>query len=154
MSDKFKPPGCELFEQALKNYDQAFQAGLKAQEEAFKGLFDCAGKMQAPKDWQKRWNTTIVESLPLVQKRIQESLQVVEQTSRTSLELLKQAFEAGRLDNDAGPQTKFQELWEASLQTLRTNAQAVVQLNAKAVESWMQCVQKCVEAPVAKGKAA
>jgi hypothetical protein len=41
------------------------------------------------------------------------------------------------------------------LQTLRTNAQAVVQLNAKAVESWVQCVQKCVETtPAAKAKAA
>ena len=154
MADKFKPPGCELFEQALKNYDQAFQAGLKAQEEAFKGLFDCAGKMQAPHDWQKRWSATILDSVPVAQKRIQESLQVVEQTSRTSLDLLKQAFEAGKIDGTAGAQAKVQELWEASLQTLRTNAQAVVQLNAKAVESWVQCVQKCVETPAAKGKAA
>ena len=154
MSGKFKPMGSELFEQALKNYDQAFQAGLKAQEEAFKGLMDSASKMQVPKDWQERWSATVIDSLPLAQKRIEESLQVMSQSSRCSLDLLKQAFEAGKINTGSGAQAKIQELWEASLQTLRTNAQAVTQLNSKAVESWMQCVQKCVETPTAKSKAA
>lgn len=154
MTEKFKPMGSEMFDQALKNYDQAFQAGLKAQEEAFKGLMDWAGKMQVPKDWQERWNATVIDSLPLVQKRIEESLHMVEQSSRSSLDLLKQTLEAGKINTGAGAQAKIQELWEASLQTLRTNAQAVTQLNAKAVESWVQCVQKCIETPAAKAKAA
>ncbi len=133
--------------QALKNYDQAFQAGLKAQEEAFKTLLECAGKLQAPKDWQKRWSATIIDSLPQLQKRIEESLQMVEESSRTSLDFLKQAFEAAKIDTGAGAQAKVQDLWEASLQTLRTNSQAVTRLNARAVESWMQYLQGWVETP-------
>lgn len=109
-----------------------------AQEEAIKGLLDCAAKMQAPEDWQKRWSATVMESLPLAQKRIEESLQMVEQCSHTSLDFLKQAFEAGKIECDDGMPTKVQELWEASLQTLRTNAPAFTQFNAKAVESWVQ----------------
>jgi hypothetical protein len=153
MPEKFKPAGCELFEQALKSYDQAFQAGLAAQEEVMKGLLDCAAKMQAPEDWQKRWSATVMESLPLAQKRMEESLQMVEQCSRTSLDFLKQAFEAGKIENGGGVQAKVQELWEASLQTLRTNAQAFTQFNAKAVEAWVQYVQKSVEPPPAVPKA-
>jgi hypothetical protein len=155
MTEKFKPEGSELFEQALKNYDQAFQAGLKAQEEAFKGLMDFAGKMQAPEDWQRRSNATVIEGLSVMQKRIEDALQLAEQSSRTSLEFLKQAFEAGRIDYNTGAQAKIQELWEASLRSLRANAQVVTQFNAKAVESWMQCFQKAVETPAApKSKAA
>jgi hypothetical protein len=154
MSDKFKPQGTELFEQAIKNYDQAFQAALKAQEDAVTWLLDCAGKVQAPKDWQKRWNASVSESLPVVQKRIEESLRLVEQSSRTSIELLKQAYDTAKVDSGSAAQSKVQELWEASLQTVRTNAQALTQLNAKAVESWVQCAQKCFETPAAKNKAA
>ena len=87
MSDKFKPQGTELFEQAIKNYDQAFQAALKAREDAVAWLLDCAGKVQAPKELQKRWNASVSESLPVVQKRIEESLRLVEQSSRTSIAL-------------------------------------------------------------------
>jgi hypothetical protein len=154
MSDKFKPQGTELFEQAIKNYDHAFQAALKAQEDAVTLLMDCAGKFQAPKDLQKRFTTSIGESLPIVQKRIEESLHLVEQSSRTTIELLKQAFDTAKVDSGAAAQSKVQDLWEASLQTVRTNAQALTQLNAKAVESWVQCAQKCFEMPTTKGKAA
>ena len=37
---------------------------------------------------------------------------------------------------------KIQALWEASLGTLRTNAQAMVQANTKAMESWSEFVRK------------
>ena len=157
MAEKIKPAGTELFEQALKNYDQAFQAGLTAQEEVFKGILNCAGKMQAPEDWQKRWSAMVAESLPQAQKRIEESLKMVEQCSSKSMELLQQAFDAGKIDANSGAQAKIQELWEASLTTLRTNAQAYTQLNAKAVESWVQYFQRFIEtsaAAVPKVKAA
>jgi len=144
MSEEFKNPGCELFEQAIKNYDQAFQAGLKVQEDAVKWLLDCTGKGM-PKDWQKRWSATVAESLPFVQKRIEESLRLVEQNSRISIDLLKQAFDGEKPGAVPDAQARLQELWEASLQTLRTNMQATTQLNAKALEAWAGFFQKPVE---------
>jgi len=153
MSEEFKNPGCELFEQAIKNYDQAFQAGLKVQEDAVKWLVDCAGK-GVPKDWQKRWSATVTEALPVVQKRIEDSLRLVEQNSRASIDLLKQACEGVKAGAGPDAQGKLQELWESSLQTLRTNVQTVTQLNAKAVDSWAQCFQKTVEKVAPKAKAA
>jgi len=153
MSEDLKNTGFELFEQAIKNYDQAFQAGLQVQEDAVKWLLDCTSR-GVPKDWQKRWSATVTETLPIVQKRIEESLRLVEQNSRASIDLLKQACDGVKAGAGPDAPAKLQELWESSLQTLRTNLQAVTQLNAKAVESWSQCFQKPVEKMAAKAKAA
>jgi hypothetical protein len=152
MSDNIKYPFSELVDQAMKNYEQALQAGVKLQEESSKCWTDFMNQTAAPADWQKRWNAAATETIPLIQKRMEESLRLVEQGSRTSLDLLKQALQVTGTDTPASAQRKVQELWEASLQALRNNAQAVSQANAKVVESWMQLFSKQSEAAAAASK--
>ncbi len=142
MSDNIKSPLSEVVEQAMKNYDQALQAGLKLQEESSKWWTDFMTQTAAPADWQKRWNAAAVETIPVVQKRMEESLRLLDEGSRTSLDLLKQALQVASTDSAANAQSKLQGLWESSLQALRNNAQAVSQANAKVVESWMQLFSK------------
>ncbi|HEV8494727.1 MAG TPA: hypothetical protein VGR76_20780 [Candidatus Angelobacter sp.] len=132
----------DLVDQAMKNYEQALQAGVKLQEESSKWWTDFMNQTAVPADWHKRWNATAVETIPILQKRMEESLRLVDQGSRTSLDLMKQALQVTGTDSAASAQTKMQELWEASLQALRNNAQAVSQANAKVVESWMQLFSK------------
>jgi hypothetical protein len=150
MSDNIKSPFSELVDQAMKNYEQALQAGVKLQEESSKCWTDFINQTAAPADWQKRWNAAAVETIPVLQKRIEESLRLVEQGSRTSLDLLKQALQAAATDSHA--QSNLQGLWEASLQALRNNGQALTQANAKAVESWMQLLSKAAESTPAGAK--
>jgi hypothetical protein len=138
MSDKTKPPISELMEQAMKNYEQALQGGLKLQEESSRWWSDCMAQTAAPSDWQKRWKNAANQTIPIVQKRMEDSLRLIEQSSRTSLDLLKQAFAVSANDSTTNAQAKLQELWEASLEALRNNAQAVAQANGKFVESWVQ----------------
>lgn len=154
MADKNKIPGSELIEQAMQNYEQALQAGLKLQEDSAKWWLDCLAQASAPQDLSQRVSAMANEAIPVIQKRMEDSLRVVEQTSRTSLDLMKQALDAGKANPMANPQARMQELWEASLQAVRQNAQTLTQLNAKAVESWKQCFQKGAEAATAKPKAA
>jgi len=137
MSDN-KNTMSELMEQAMKNYEQALQSGLKLQEESSRWWTDFMTQSTTATDWQKRWKTTATQTIPIVQKRMEESLRLVEQSSQTSLDLLKQALAVTASDSPANAQTKVQQLWEASLRALRQNAQAVAQANAKVVESWMQ----------------
>jgi hypothetical protein len=154
MSDKAKTPMSELMDQAMKNYEQALQASLKLQEESSKWWTDFMTQATAPADWQNRWRTTANQSIPVVQKRMEESLRLLEQSSRTSLELLKQAMAVSVSDSTASAQTKLQELWEASLEALRNNAQVVSQANGKFVESWMQLLNGAVGPETTKAKAA
>jgi hypothetical protein len=98
-------------------------------------------------------NEQVLDSIPVFQKRMEETVKVVEQSSRTSLDLVKQAFEAGKADTVATAQAKMQGLWEDSLQALRTNAAAFSQQNSKWVETWVQFVPKTKPVQAARAAA-
>jgi len=152
MTDKTKPPVFELFEEAMKNYDQALQSGIKLQEDTARWWTECMTKAVAPQEWQKRVQALASDTIPIMQKRMEESLRVVEQSARTSLDLLKQALDTVQSDSAASAQSKLQDLWEASLQAFRNNAQALTQANARVIESWSQLFTQASEAATPKSR--
>lgn len=142
MTDKSRTQRHELFEQAMKNYEEALQAGLKLQQESGKwwmGLLSHTGSVQ---EWQATWNEVSTRTMSTFQKRMEENLKLVEHSSKSSLELLKKAMDTASADTIPATQTKLEELWQASLEALRSNAKAISDANAKWVESWMQFVPK------------
>ena len=154
MSEKAKPQGSELFEQAMKNYEQALQAGLKLQQESAKWWMDLVSQAGCAQDWQTKANDLASESVSVIQKRMEDNLKLVEQSSRTSLDLLGKAMDAMKADTLSSGQAKVQEVWEASLNTVRSNATAINQANTKWIESWMQMMPKATATPGAKTAAA
>jgi hypothetical protein len=153
MTEKTTKPVTELFEQAMKNYEQALKTGLKLQEESSKWWSSLMSQASSPQDWQKRGKTIADNFIPETQKRTEEYLKVIEQSSRASVELLKSAVQAAQSTSVQEAQTKFLSFWEASLHALRDTAQAVTQANAKAVESWMEFLRKGSEPVEVKAKA-
>ena len=142
MTDKSKTQRHELFEQAMKNYEEALQAGLKLQQESAKwwmGLLSHTGSVQ---EWQATWNEVSSRTMSTFQKRMEENLKLVEHSSKNSLDLLKKAMDTASAETIPAAQTKLEELWQASLEGLRSNAKAISDANAKWVESWMQYVPK------------
>jgi polyhydroxyalkanoate synthesis regulator protein len=154
MSDKSRNQGNELFQQAMKNYEQALQAGLKLQQDSGKLWMDMMAQAGSPQEWQSKANEVASESLSMARTRMEENLKLVEQSSRSSLDLLKQAMEATKADTIAAGQNKMQELWESSLEAVRANATAINQANAKWAEAWMQMMPKTKPAASAKPAAA
>ena len=150
MSEKDNAQGNELFEQAMKNYEQALQAGLKLQQESAKWWMDLVNQAGSPEDWQSKVKELATETVPITQKRMEENLKILEQSSRTSLDLLSRAMDAVKADSPSAGQAKMQEMWETSLEAVRTNAAAINQANAKWVESWMQFMPKSESTPGAK----
>lgn len=142
--DKTKA-GTELFEQALKNYEQALKTGLKLQEDSVRVWTGLLNQATAPQDLQKRIKALADEIIPQTQKTIEESLKLVEQNSRTSIELLKKAATAAQATTLQDAQSRFLTFCEASLNAVRDATVAVTQANAKAVESWMGYVRKSAE---------
>ena len=132
----------DMFEQAVDTFDAAMKAGVKAQEEATKWWSDLLGDAGSVQDWQRKAASVAGDVLPAAQKNAEEYLHVLEQNARNSMELLKKAFETGQSESVADLQAKTQKLWEASLATLRTNTQTVVQANAKALESLTDFARK------------
>lgn len=139
MTEKNKPPVSEIFEQAMKNYEQTLRSGLKLQEETGKMLTSLFYETASPHDIQKQFTT---EVLPAAQKRFGECVALFEQNSRIGFDLLKKGLEAGQITSVADKQAKYVDLCEASLKTLRSNAQAVSDINAKAIDSYVEFVKK------------
>jgi hypothetical protein len=146
-------PACDLYDQAMKNYEQALKTGLKLQEDSVKVLTGLLNQPTAPQDLQKRVKALADEVIPQTQKNIEDNLQLVEQTTRTSIELLKKATAATQATTLHDAQSKFLGFCEASLSAVRDTAVAVTQANAKALESWMVYARKCAEPLTAAPKA-
>jgi len=139
MTEKTKPPVSEIFEQAMKNYEQTLRSGLKLQEETGKWLANLFYQTASPQDVHKQFTSDV---LPAAQKRFGECVELLEQNSRAGFDLLKKGIEAGQMTSVADTQTKCVELYEASVKTLRSNAQAVSDINAKAIDSYVEFVKK------------
>lgn len=142
MTDKSKAQRYELFEQAMKNYEQALQASLKLQQESAKWWMDLLSHTGSLPEWQAKLNQMSADSMSIAQRRMEENLKLIEQGSKTSLQLLKKAMETANVDTLPAAQAKVEELWQASLEALRSNANAISQANVKWLESWMQFVPK------------
>jgi len=153
MIDKTKAPASEIFEQAVKNYEQALKTGLKLQEESGKMVTDLLNQATSVEDWQKKVTAMTKEVIPTAQKRMNECVGLIEQNSKTSLDLLKKAVDASLVPPGPDAQTRWVELWESSLGTLRDNAKALTDINTKVVDTWIEFVRKNTEAAAPKAKA-
>lgn len=150
--DKTKP-GVDLFDQAMKSYEQALKSGVKMQEESARFFSNLVSQTTSPQDMQKRMKTMTEEFIPQTHKSVDEGLKLIEQTSRASVELLKKAVVAGQPTSVQDAQAKLLGLWEASLNAMRDSAVSVTQANNKAIEWWVSYARKNGEPAVAGAKA-
>lgn len=150
--DKTKPV-TDLFDQAVKNYEQALKTGVKLQEESARFFTNLFNQTTTSQDWQKRAKTLMDEFVPQTQKTVDDGLKLIEQTSRTSVELLKKAVAAGQPTSLQDAQAKFLGLWEASLTAMKDTALSITQANNKAIESWVAYARKNGEPAPAAAKA-
>jgi hypothetical protein len=145
MSDKTKVPGTDLFDQAVKNYEQALKTGVRLQEECGKWWTNLLNQTTSPQDWQKNITSGLNETFLAAEKNMEATLRLMEQNSRRSLDLLKQATESAQSASTADGQARLQKLWQTSLELLENNAQAITQANVKLVETWTQFARKSTE---------
>jgi len=142
MADKTKNPMSEALDLGLKNYEQALRAGLKLQEEAGQCWTKLVSQAVSPQDLQKEMISLANDVIPATQKSMEACLELLEQNSRASVDLLKKGIEAVQSANCADTPAKIVEFCENSLKSLRTNAQAIVDTNTKAIDSWIAFVKK------------
>jgi hypothetical protein len=145
MKEKGKNPVLETADQTLKNYEQALRAGLKFQEETLQSWGSMLNQNTCQQEWQKGvTNATAAVSgiLPAVQKRMEESVELMEKNARLSADLMKKAAEATQTPTIAESQSKWTEFAKASLEAAQFNVEAVMQINSRAIDSFLGFVQK------------
>jgi hypothetical protein len=141
-------PVSEVADTVLKNYEQAVRTGLKLQEEAGRWWSSMLNHTACAPDLQKRFTsmTGVANSLlPLAQKRTEEVMALVEKNSRTGTELFKKAVDAAQTPVIADSQAKWMDFFTASIGAARDNTEALTQMGSKAVDSWIDFVQKNTE---------
>jgi hypothetical protein len=132
----------DWFHKATEAMDSALKTTAKFQEETMQWWAEMLGGSNSIQDWQKRAQSMAMEAIPTAQKSAEEYLHAIDQTYRTGLELLRKAFESGEVHSIEDLQGRVQHLWENTLGALRTNTQAFIQANTKAMESWAELVRK------------
>jgi hypothetical protein len=145
MTTKAAANPAELLDQAAQAYFGAVKNGLKLQEDVATRWVDLYRKADGGEYLPQAFQQAVKETVPLAQRQTDDALKLIEKGSRQSLELLSQAFEAGQADSPAEAQARLEKLWEASLTTLRDNAEAMVQANAHVMEQWAAIAKKNVE---------
>jgi len=152
MNEKSKNPVSEMLDQGLKNYEQALRAGLKIQEDAGQWWTRMINQAASPQDLQKQISSYANEVIPATRKSLNDCAELIERNSRTSVDLLKKGLEAAQATNYTESQGKVFDFCDSSLKALKANAQAIVDLNAKAMDSWIAFMRKAAaEVPEPKG---
>jgi BMFP domain-containing protein YqiC len=137
-------PGTELFDQAMKSYEQALRTGVRLQEDTARWWTNLLNQSTWSQDWQRQVSTVMSQAIPTAQKNLEDSLRLVDQGSKTSLNLLKRAMDGTRSSAGSEVQSQVQELWQSSLNVLQSNMHAITESQAKAMESWTEFVRKGV----------
>jgi len=76
---------------------------------------------------------------------------LLEENSRASVDMMKKAMEAAQATTLPDTQEKVMEFCESSLKSLKSNAQAIVDINVKAIDSWVAFIKKAAaDTPEAK----
>jgi hypothetical protein len=154
MTTKTSVNPAEVLDQAAQTYFGAVRTGLKLQEDIATRWVNLFTKADSGEYLPLAFQQAVNEAVPLVQKQTEDALKLIEKGTRQSLDLLAQAFETGQAESPAKAQARLEELWEASLTTLRDNARAMVQANGRLMESWASLARKNVErVTTAAGKA-
>lgn len=142
MKGKMSPNVSEMFDQAVESFDTALRTGVKIQEEATRWWSGMLLETDSLEEMQQRMRIIMNDTIPLTRRNIEQYMMIFDRTYRSSMEMLKKAFEMSQSDSIATAQVKTQELWEASLAMMRNNAQMIVQLNSRAMEMWAEFTRK------------
>jgi hypothetical protein len=140
------PATCEtpltgFFDQAAKSFGEALQAGVKAQEQVVGFWSEALGKTGAG-EYQEKARAAIASTVPVAQKSAEEYLKLVDSNYRKSLEALKKACDGGVGVTPTEFQSRARALFDASVDLVKENAQALVQTNQRVFEAWAEVLRQ------------
>lgn len=132
----------DLFRQAVETYQSALKTGFKLQEEASQAVSDMLRNWSCPSEWQKKTQLLVSESIAMAQKNMEEAIRLMNQSSTAIMSMLQKTLETPQQVTPASADAKNYEWWESAMGTMRTNTEAVLQANARMLDSWTELAKK------------
>jgi len=132
----------ELFRQATRAWQTAAEAGVKMQEECAQWVRQIFCESSTLTDWYEKGQKVMHEAIAQSQENVDEAIHLMNQQAEASLKLVQKAIEV----RDAEPSTdgpkKLAGWWQAALETMRINNQAVLTANSRILSTWSEMARK------------
>lgn len=144
-NNRMAAPGAEMFDQAVKGYEQALRTGVRLQEDAARWWTNFFQQSSYTQDWQRQMSSVVSQAIPTAQRNLEESLRLVDQSCKTGLNLLKRAVDAPRNNAASDMQSQVQEIFQSSINVMQSNMQAITESQARVMESWTQFMRRGME---------
>jgi hypothetical protein len=132
----------EMFKQGLETFEAAMKAAVKIQEESTQRFTEMLQEMGSPAQWQKKFQAAMDETVMMTQKHFDEGLNIMNQNAHSVLELFQKALQMTPAQQGAEAETKYRDLWESALGTMRKNTEVILQANTRMTESWTELAKK------------
>jgi len=132
----------ELFQQATRAWQTAAEAGVKMQEECAQWVRQIFCESSTLSDWYEKGQKMMSEALVRSQENVDEAIRLMNQQAETSLKLLQKAVELRDTESAADAPSKFMSWWQAALDTMRVNNQAVLKANSRILSTWSDMARK------------
>jgi hypothetical protein len=147
--------GTEIFSQAMKSYEQALRTGVKLQEDTAKWLTSFCQQPPWTHELQKQMGSVVSQTIPAIQRNMEESLRLIDMVNKTTLNLLKKSTNGSSPAAAAAAevQPEMQRLWQSSLSVMQSNMKSLTDTQTKAVESWTEFMRKGVASAAAAASA-
>ncbi len=136
------PKSDELFQQAMKAWETAAEAGVKMQEECANWVRQMFCESSTLNDWYQKGQKMMNEAIARSQENVGEAIGLMNQQAESSLNLMKKALEIRDVEAPGDGPQKFSDWWQAALDTMRINNQAVLKANSRILNTWAEMARK------------
>ncbi len=121
----------DLFRQAISAWESAVDSGVKMQEQSARWLREICGNSESLSDWYSRGQRMMSETIAKAQENIDEAMRAVNQQAESSVRLVQKAIETRHAENGSDVRQQFAEWWEAAMESMRMNTQAMLKANSR-----------------------
>jgi thioredoxin-like negative regulator of GroEL len=132
----------DLFQQAICAWESAVTSGVKMQEESAKWTREMLSDTSSVSEWYNKGQAVAGETIGKAQENIDEAIRVINQQAEASVRLIQKAIEARQ--SEAGPdaRARLADWWEAAMEAMRTNSQALLKANSRVLTTWSELARK------------
>jgi len=137
-----------ITEQAFQMWENTFRSALKMQDDAVKAW----PAKPTPTDWSTEVQTqfakfrTMADSIrPTLQKQADEMLELIDKNAKLEAALRQLATEAVKMPAMIDQQSKWMDYWKLAMGGVYSNAETLVQIEARAMNSWIDFAKQTWE---------
>ncbi len=132
----------DLFRQAMKAWETAAEAGVKMQEECASWVRQMFCQSSTLTDWFEKGQKAVSEAMAKSQENVDEAISLMNQQAEASLKLVHKALEVRDGETPSDGPKKLTDWWQAALETMRINNQAVLKANSRILGTWSEMARK------------